>query len=109
MKTTGNERDSDASQPTNGTREAKLTAMMRREAAVKAAMDAWRAEKKRQRSLNRETAGKIHTLIGAAVAADVETAGEQTPQRKTYISEILNHYYAKGSGARTLLEANGWL
>ena len=45
----------------------------------------------------------------AVIAADVETAGEQTPQRKTYIGEILNHYYAKGSGARALLEANGWL
>lgn len=87
----------------------RLDVLRRREAALKAAMDALRAEKKRQKSLNRETAMKIHALIGAAVATDLKTAGEETPQHKAYISEILNRYYAKGSGARALLEANGWL
>ena len=93
----------------NGTRDAKLKALMRREAAVKAALDALRELKKKQRNLDHETALKIHGLIGAAVAADLKTAAEETPQHRAYITEILDHYYVKGSGARTLLEANGWL
>jgi hypothetical protein len=109
VKTTGNDRDGNPSKPTNGTRDAKLKALMRREAAVKAALEALREEKKRQRSLNRATAGKIYTLIGAAVAADLETTSQETPQHKTYVSEILNQHYTKGSGGRALLEANGWL
>jgi hypothetical protein len=109
VKATGNDRENGVSKPTNGTRDAKLTALMRREAAWKAAKEALREEKKRQRSINRETAEKIHTLVGAAVAADLATAAEKTPEHRAFITEILNQHYAKGSGARALLEANGWL
>lgn len=108
MRSTGRNGNGTGHEP-HGTAAEKLTALMRREAAVKAALGALREEKKRQRSINRATAGKINTLIGAAVTADVEAAGEDSPRRKTYISEILNHYYAEGSGARALLEENGWL
>jgi hypothetical protein len=82
---------------------------MRREEAVKEAVEALRAEKRRQTSLNRQTSAKIHSLIGAAVAADFELDGKATPAQRAYIGEALMRFYNEKSGARILLEANGWL
>lgn len=108
VKSAGKSRNGNGHEP-HGTAAEKLTTMIRRQEAVKEAMAALRAEKKRQRQMNRETAAKLHSLIGAAVAADLETKTEETPTRKAYIAEILSRHFEKQSGARALLEANGWL
>jgi hypothetical protein len=88
----------------------KLDKLIRRQADLKAAIAALRAEKKRQKELNREMAAKIHTLIGEAMVADVEAADTaKRGGRKSYISEVLDRYYEEKSSARTLLENGGWL
>jgi hypothetical protein len=84
--------------------------LTRREADVKAAMDALRAAKKKQRDLDRETAAKIHALLGAAIAADLEGAtDEERAAYRAYITGVLGRTYEKKTSARALLEANGWL
>lgn len=50
----------------------KLDALIRREAAVREAKAALRAEKAKRRQLAHRTAAEIHSLLGAAVAADLE-------------------------------------
>jgi hypothetical protein len=92
----------------NGTN-GRLDALMRREAEVKAATAALRAEKKRQKELNRETAAKIHALLGAAIAADLEIPTDENRAVRTHIREILARTYGKKSGARALLETARWL
>jgi hypothetical protein len=93
----------------NNGRNGRIDALTRREAEVKAAIAALRAEKKRQKELNRETAARVHALLGAAVAADLETATDQNRAVRAYIREVLGRTYGKTSGPRALLEAAGLL
>ena len=88
----------------------RLDALTRREAAVREAKAALRAAKAKQRQLSRRTAAEINSLLGAAVAADLETAtAENRATQRAYITAALARTYRKKSAARALLEANGWL
>jgi maltooligosyltrehalose synthase len=87
----------------------KLDAIMRREAAVREAKAALRATKAKQRQAGRRIATEIHSLLGAAIAADLETATDENVAVRAYIRQVLARTYGTKTSTRALLETNGWL
>jgi hypothetical protein len=87
----------------------KLDAIMRREAAVREAKAALRVTKAKHRQVERRIAAEIHSLLGAAIAADLETTTDENVAVRAYIRQVLARTYGTKSSARVLLETNGWL
>ena len=93
----------------NGMNGSKLDAVIRGEAAVREAKAALRATKAKQRQVARRIAAEIHSLLGAAIAADLEIATDENAAVRAYVRQVLARTYDTRTSTRGLLETNGWL